>query len=64
MNKETFLNNDVETNVSEEEITLAPPTELFDEAKEIAKTTVSDEKYPFMLHYDANQKEHLLSIFS
>ena len=62
MNKETFLNNDVETNVSEEEITLAPPTELFDEAKEIAKNTVGDEKFPFMLHYDANQKEHLLSM--
>ena len=62
MNKETFLNNDVETNVSEEEITLAPPVKLFDEAKEIAKTTVDDDKFPFMLHYDANQKEHLLSM--
>ena len=62
MNKETFLNNDVETNVSEEEIVLAPPTELYDEAKEIAQNTTDDEKFPFMLHYDANQKEHLLSM--
>ena len=56
------MNNDVETNVSEEEIVLAPPVELFDEAKEIAQSTVGDEKFPFMLHYDANQKEHLLSM--
>ena len=34
-NKELF-DNDVETNVREEEIVLAPPTELFDEARDIA----------------------------
>ena len=52
-NKE-LLNNDVEINVSEEEIVLAPPTELFDEAKEIAQNTASDEKFPFTLQYDSN----------
>lgn len=64
MNNESneLLNNDVEINVSEENIILAPPVELFDEAKEIAKITVGDDKFPFMLHYDANQKEHLLSM--
>ena len=60
-NKELF-NNDVEANVSEENIVLAPPVELFDEAKEIAQSTVTDEKFPFMLQYDSNQKEFLLSM--
>ena len=60
-NKE-LLNNDVEINVSEEEIVLAPPVELFDEAKEIAQSTLSDEKFPFSLQCDSNQKEFLLSI--
>ena len=60
-NKELF-DNDVETNVREEEIVLAPPTELFDEAKEIAQNTASDEKFPFTLQYDSNQKEFLLSM--
>ena len=59
-NKE-FFNNDVETNISEEELILAPPVELFDEAKEIAQNTKSDEKFPFMLQYDANLKDFLLS---
>ena len=59
---EDFFNSDIETNVSEEEIILAPPVELFDEAKAIAHTTVEDEKFPFLLHYNANQKEHLLSM--
>ena len=60
-NKE-LLNNDVEINVSEEEITLAPPVELFDEAKEIAQSTLADEKFPFALQYDSYQKEFLLSM--
>ena len=59
-NKELF-DNDVETNVREEEIVLAPPTELFDEARDIAQNTTSDEKFPFALQYDVNQKEFLLS---
>src|SRR5699024_5656090 len=49
-------------NVSEENIILAPPVELFDEAKEIAQSTLSDEKFPFALQYDSNQKELLLSM--
>ena len=64
MNNENneLLNNDVETNVSEENIILAPPVELFEEAKEIAQNTYSDEKFPFALQYDSNQKEFLLSM--
>ena len=64
MNNENkdFFNNDVETNVSEEDIILAPPTELYDEAKEIAQNTTDDEKFPFILQYDANQKDHLQSM--
>ena len=60
--KKEFFNNVVEVNVSEEEIVLAPPTQLFDEATDIAQNTSSDEKLPFTLKYDANKKEFLLSI--
>ena len=49
-------------NLCEEEITLAPQTEIFEEAKEIAEKTAEDEKFPFALHYDANQKDFLLSV--
>ena len=53
MNNENneLLNNDVGINVSEENIILAPPVELFDEAKEIAQSTLYDEKFPFSLQY-------------
>ena len=53
MNNENnaLLHNDVEINVSEENIILAPPVELFDEAKEIAQSTLYDEKFPFSLQY-------------
>ena len=56
------MKEDVKTNISEEEIVLAPPTELFDEAKDIAQNTTAEEKFPFALQYDANQKEFLLSL--
>ena len=36
--------------------------ELFDEAKEISQSTHSNEKFPFALQYDSNQKEFLLSM--
>ena len=62
MNNKELFNIDVESNVSEENIILAPPEELFDEAKEIAQSTLSDEKFPFALQYDSNQKEFLLSM--
>lgn len=61
-NENEFFVNDVEANVSEEEIVLAPPTELIEEAKEIEQNTKTDEKFPFDLQYDANQKEFLLSM--
>ena len=64
MNNENneLSHNDVEINVSEEKIILAPPVELFDEAKEISQSTHSNEKFPFALQYDSNQKEFLLSM--
>lgn len=51
MNNENneLLHNDVEINASEENIILAPPVELFDEAKEIAQSAHSNEKFPFAL---------------
>lgn len=55
-------NENVKEIISEEEITLAPPVELFDEVKEISQSTLSDEKFPFALQYDSNQKEFLLSM--
>ena len=62
MNTKEFFNNDVEVNVGEEELVLAPPTELIDEAKEIAQNTTDDEKFPFILKYDVNQKDALQSM--
>ena len=64
MNNENnaLVHNDVEINVSEENIILAPPVELFDETKEISQSAHSNEKFPFALQYDSNQKEFLLSM--
>ena len=64
MNNENneLSHNDVEINASEENIILAPPVELFDEATEISQSTHSNEKFPFALQYDSNQKEFLLSM--
>ena len=64
MNNENneLSHNDVEINVSEENIILAPPVELFDEAKEFSQSAHSSEKFPFALQYDSNQKEFLLSM--
>lgn len=67
--KNTKMNNEknifihvVEANVSEDEIVLASPTELIEEANTIAQNTKSDEKFPFALQYDVNQKDFLLSM--
>ena len=49
-----LLHNDVEINASEEKIILAPPVELFDEAKEISQSAHSNEKFPFALQHDSN----------
>ena len=64
MNNENneLLNNDVEINASEENIILAPPVELFDEAKEISQSAHSNEKFPFALQHDSNYKDFLLSL--
>ena len=65
MNTETkdfFMENIESANTGEEEIILASPEELTDEAQEIAQSTKSDEKYPFTLYFDANQKDFLLSM--
>ncbi len=48
----------------EDAIVLAPPTNLIDEAKEIAQNTKSDEKFTFALQYNASQKNHLLSMLN
>ena len=60
--KKKFFINNVEADVGGEEIILAPPTELIEEAKVIAQSTKSDEKFPFYLQYDVNQKEFLMSM--
>ena len=64
MNNENneLSHNAVEINVSAEKIILAPPVELFDEAKEISQSAHSNEKFPFALQHDSNQKEFLLSM--
>ena len=58
----TIFNNDFKMNIGEEKLVLAQPTELIEEAKSIAQNTIFDEKFPFELQYDANQKDFLLSI--
>lgn len=60
-NKEHFM-YDGDATVKEEEIVLAPPTELFDEAKTIEQNTRADEKFPFALQYDPNEKDFLESM--
>ena len=65
MNTETkdfFMENIESANTGEEKIILASPEELTDEAQEIAQSTKSDEKYPFALYCDSNQKDFLLSM--
>lgn len=61
-NKTNLINNNIEKNISNEDIILAPPVELLDEAKEIERNTTAEEKFSFTLQYDSNQKEFLLSI--
>ena len=64
MNNEnkSIFENDAANNIVEEEIVLAPPAEWIEEAKAIAQNTQDNEKFPFMLAYDANQNEFLLSM--
>ncbi len=64
MNNEntSIFENDAANNIIEEEIVLAPPTEWIEEAEAIAQNTQDNEKFPFMLAYDANQNEFLLSM--
>ena len=50
------------TNIREEDIVLAPQTEIFDEAKKIADTTANEKKYSYIIKYDANQKEFFLAV--
>ena len=62
--KEASFDNDIEIDASEEDIILAPPVELYEEARNIAQSNNTDEKFPFALQYDINQKGFLLSILS
>ena len=64
MNNEnkSIFENDAANNIVEEEIVLAPPAEWIEEAKAIAQSTQDNEKFPFMLAYDANQNEFLLAM--
>lgn len=49
-------------NIFEEEISLAPPMSLLEEATEVARSTMTDDKFSFFLHYDENQKDSLLAV--
>ena len=44
------------------ELTLAPETKKNEEAAQIANATLADTKFSFLLEYDTNQKEQLLSV--
>ena len=56
----TFIDDTFDN--TEEEIVLDPPTELFEEANTIAQNNENDEKFEFILKYDVNQKDFLLSL--
>lgn len=49
-------------NIRADEIYLASSMELFEEAGEIALNTQTEEKYSFILQYNANQREFMQSI--
>ena len=49
-------------NFCEDELVLAPPVNLFNEARSISQTSEPDEKFPFLLHYNANQRDFLLAM--
>lgn len=46
---------------AEQEIYLAPETEKIENADEIAKISLGVEKYPFIIGYDANEKENIIT---
>lgn len=46
---------------AEQEIYLAPETEKIENADEIAKISLDVEKYPFIVGYDANEKENIIT---
>ena len=51
-----------ENEIHAEDISLAPPTDLFEEAKKIAETTANEDKFIFILQYDANRIDFLMSV--
>ena len=53
-----------EVNEDTEDVVLMSDTEVLEAATVIAQVTASDEKFPFYLHYDANQKEFQLSVLT
>ena len=57
------LISNTEINNNEEELILAFPAELYDEAKAIAQSTKTDELFAFEIHYSALQKDFMLSIY-
>ena len=46
---------------AEQELHLAPQTEKLKNAKEIAKISLALEKYPFIIEYDANEKDNIIT---
>ena len=46
---------------AEQELYLAPETEKLENAEEIAEISLDAEKYPFIIGYDANEKENIMT---
>ena len=46
---------------AEQELHLAPQTEKLKNAEEIAKISLELEKYPFIIEYDANEKDNIIT---
>lgn len=46
-------NENSKSTIDEDELVLSDPAELFDEASEIAQSTSANEKFPFIIQYNA-----------
>ena len=50
--------------ISADEITLAPPTEIYEMAERIAESSAGDPKYSFIIKYDLNQKDFFFTVLN
>ena len=65
MNGDDFFETAINVeSTTEEEVVLTTSAELHEEAEQIKESSKDDTKFPFVLHYDPNQKDSLLSMLN